>query len=64
VLLRGDYEVRVDAWPRKLFRKPAWRVVVNGEDAERLVGELITLIEAGGWTPGQGDPPVTYAPPG
>jgi len=59
---RGQYEVRVDRWPRKLLRSPAWRVVVSGQDAERLVGELLELIEAGRWRPGDGEPPVSYSP--
>ena len=54
-----QYEIRVDYWPRHL-RKAAWRAIVRGEEAERLVGEIAEAITSGAWTPGNGDPPVAY----
>lgn len=61
LLWRDQYEVRVDAWPRA-DRRALWRVIVRGEEAERLVGEIAEAISSGRWHPGRGDPPFPYTP--
>ena len=57
ILLRHQYEVRVDLWPRRRGRKPIWRAVVTGPEAELLCHHLVGVIENGQWMPGESDPP-------
>lgn len=59
LLWRDQYEVRVDAWPRRTHRA-LWRVIVRGETAERLGGEVAEAISSGRWHPGRGERPVAY----
>ena len=57
IVLRHQYEVRVDHWPRRWLRKPIWSTIVTGPEAETLCHHLVHVIEVGLWAPGDSQPP-------
>lgn len=54
----GEWRIDVFAWPASLRHGQRWSgVVASKAVAERRVRELVELLEAGRWSPRDGDPP-------